>query len=221
MEIVEYRLSQSHPKPDICDLYTRMDRYGLGPGLYPREHCPKPPLHPFCRCLLRPRLDLHGVKVGRPRKAAAASVLRATGQSEGARIAGSRAKRAAILGGENLEEVLNEGRAEAYRIQTLGGTILSVEKVSAYEVAKAGGQYAKFYNRYRDEYLSRLQRASRGYAKVIEEHEQWIKNPRLKLEATMSDEEVARYAGKKWPRDVVRNTAYKNIIDGIIRDRQQ
>ncbi|MBI5920271.1 MAG: hypothetical protein HY847_01330 [Betaproteobacteria bacterium] len=41
-----YRLSPAHPKPDICDLLSTQNLYGLGPGVYPsRTKCPWP-AHP-------------------------------------------------------------------------------------------------------------------------------------------------------------------------------
>lgn len=41
-----YLLSPAHPKPDICDLLSEQNLYGLGRGVYPsREKCPWP-AHP-------------------------------------------------------------------------------------------------------------------------------------------------------------------------------
>ncbi len=50
IEVVQFQMSGTHPRTDICDLYASQDAYGLGPGLYPKEHAPLPPLHPHCRC---------------------------------------------------------------------------------------------------------------------------------------------------------------------------
>lgn len=42
----KYLLSPRHPEPDICDMHSKVNRYGLGPGVYPsRERCPWP-AHP-------------------------------------------------------------------------------------------------------------------------------------------------------------------------------
>lgn len=97
--------------------------------------------------------------------------------------------------------------------------LLPMEK-SAYEIAKSGGDYSKFYERYQSEYLPRLQRAVKSYDKVIVEHEKWIRNPSLKLGTDASPEVVRRYAEDKWPRDIARNLAYKSIIKGIIEERK-
>ncbi len=48
-----WKLSSSHPEPDICDVYATMD-YGLGKGVHPREKLPRFPAHPLCLCYLRP-----------------------------------------------------------------------------------------------------------------------------------------------------------------------
>jgi len=43
LEVVCIKLSRSHPKKDICDYHTGVNKYGLGKGYYP-----------FCRCKLMP-----------------------------------------------------------------------------------------------------------------------------------------------------------------------
>lgn len=47
-EVVQWRLSAAHPRDDICDVFAAVDRYGLGPGCYPKGQAPKPPAHPHC-----------------------------------------------------------------------------------------------------------------------------------------------------------------------------
>ena len=92
-------------------------------------------------------------------------------------------------------------------------------KPSAYEIAISGGDYAKFYERYKNEYLPRLQRAERSYRKVIEAHEGYIRDPMSKLKPGLSPEEIKRYVEQKWPNDIARNTVYLEIIMGIIAER--
>lgn len=48
VEVVQVRMSPTHPRTDICDLHARADLWGLGPGCYPKEEAPLPPFHPFC-----------------------------------------------------------------------------------------------------------------------------------------------------------------------------
>lgn len=42
---MKYQLSPRHPRPDICDLHAGVNRYGLGPGVYPPDRSPWP-AHP-------------------------------------------------------------------------------------------------------------------------------------------------------------------------------
>jgi len=92
--------------------------------------------------------------------------------------------------------------------------------ITPYEIAKAGGEYSKFYERYKNEYLPRLQRAVKSYERVIAEHEQWIAEPSLKLGKDAPDDVVRRCVEDKWPRDIARNAAYRSIIVGIIGERR-
>ena len=40
-----FLLSPNHPRTDICDMHARVNRYGLGPGVYPKDRNPWP-AHP-------------------------------------------------------------------------------------------------------------------------------------------------------------------------------
>jgi len=76
------------------------------------------------------------------------------------------------------------------------------------------------YERYKDEYTSRLNRSARSYERVIQEHLSWIENPYLKLPADADEETIKRYVEQKWPDDIARNQAYKDIIIGILMERK-
>ena len=120
--IVKYRLSPTHPVDDICDLLAHRDLYGLGPGLYPKELCPVPPVHPFCRCLLAPQ------HWGLKRKwklnpNADRQYLQSLDPKEAARIMGSRAKRDQVLGGGMATDVWNRNQPAMYGIQVMGDVV--------------------------------------------------------------------------------------------------
>lgn len=51
---IQWRLSASHPKRDICDEYANADTYGLGRGVYPVDRVPPYPAHPHELCALVP-----------------------------------------------------------------------------------------------------------------------------------------------------------------------
>jgi hypothetical protein len=118
LEVVQYMLSATHPRFDICDLYANQDKYGLGRGIYPRALVVKPPLHPHCRCLLRPRLDL-SADGARLRGASAKKYLTSLDAHDAALVAGSKEKLARMLNGESAESVYNENIPDGYKIQTI------------------------------------------------------------------------------------------------------
>jgi hypothetical protein len=119
IEVVQFRMSASHPAVDICDAFAHTDRYGLGPGCYPKALAPRPPLHPHCLCGCVPRLDLK-VKDATAKPDAIAAYLRGLDPKDAAKVAGSKARRDEILNGGDWMAMLNRGRPEAYRIGTAG-----------------------------------------------------------------------------------------------------
>lgn len=54
---IGYRLSNTHPIYDICDILCGVDDYGLGEGVYPFDAIPEYPFHPFCRCVKYVAMD--------------------------------------------------------------------------------------------------------------------------------------------------------------------
>src|SRR5574343_859440 len=119
IEYVQYRMSSKHPKTDICDLHAALDKYGLGPGIYPKADAPKPPIHPHCICTVTPKIDIFNAK---PRfNPKAEQAIRARLPPKEARdIAGSWAKLARAKGGETLEKIYNDGKDPLYRWKKLG-----------------------------------------------------------------------------------------------------
>lgn len=53
VEAVKWRLSGSHPKPDICNELAENDNFGLGAGVYRTSEIPAKP-HPQCLCYTVP-----------------------------------------------------------------------------------------------------------------------------------------------------------------------
>lgn len=104
VEWVQVRMSQTHPKTDICDYHSSVDFYGLGPGVYRKAEAPLSPFHPFCRCMLSPRVDLYGVKANR-NGSAESDYMASLSEEEGRRVVGSRAKYAEVMDGKGVEAV--------------------------------------------------------------------------------------------------------------------
>lgn len=118
VEWVQWRMNPNHPRPDICDYFAQVNRWSLGPGVYPKRLAPVAPAHPFCRCVLSPRLDLTGRR-GREVPGADQAVFRGMELSEAARVAGSRGKLDAILRGADPVAVHNTNIDPLYRVRTV------------------------------------------------------------------------------------------------------
>ena len=120
VEFVQIRRAPGKQLPCICSLITGRDLYGLGPGVYPKREAPVPTYHPFCQCIMSPRLDLTGRKA-KPRDAGGdAYFLLSLAPRIAARVMGSKAKRAKVLAGASAETVANAGRDPQYWIKTAG-----------------------------------------------------------------------------------------------------
>ncbi len=121
IEYVQWRLSSKHPKADQCDAMAHVDRYGLGPGIFPKAEAPKPPLHPFCICRVTPKIDIFPDKSPKERAGAERAYLRSLPAKDARDIAGSWEKRRRVLeDGESLEEIYNEGKDPLYQWKRVG-----------------------------------------------------------------------------------------------------
>lgn len=115
LEVVQWRMSASHPEYDICDVFANVNRYGLGPGVYPKRLAPKPVAHPFCRCRLRSRPDLNGVRWSEVTGAEAA-YLRRFGDRNAVKLMGSRQRLESVLNGQEARAAWNRGRPAEYHV---------------------------------------------------------------------------------------------------------
>lgn len=120
IEFVRVTLSASHIITDICDLFSRQNKYGLGPGVYPKHLAPKPSYHPFCRCALVPALDIPTGTKWKERKGADRALLREFSTKDAARIMGSRAKLQSVLKGKDAIDVFNKQIDPFYRVKLAG-----------------------------------------------------------------------------------------------------
>lgn len=120
IEYVQIRRAPGRQTPCICALYTGRDRYGLGAGVYPKARAPRPPMHPFCRCVIAPRLDLTGKKAKPEDDKADRYFLDRVGEPLSARIMGSKAKLDMVRSGSRADDVHNATLNPAYRVGLVG-----------------------------------------------------------------------------------------------------
>lgn len=118
VEYVQIRRSRTSTAPCICDLITGRDQYGLGKGVYPKKSAPNPTFHPFCKCIVSPRLDLSGRKA-QENPEADQYFLNRLSEPIAAKIAGSQAKLARVMAGESAVAVHNASSNPVYRIVNL------------------------------------------------------------------------------------------------------
>ena len=50
---MQWHLSRSHPKPDLCDEYAKENKFDLGAGIFRKADIPRKP-HPHCFCYVTP-----------------------------------------------------------------------------------------------------------------------------------------------------------------------
>jgi hypothetical protein len=118
IEYVQIRRSRTSTAPCICDLITGRDQYGLGKGVYPKKSAPNPTFHPFCKCIVSPRLDLSG-RQPKENPDADQYFLNRLSEPIAAKIVGSKDKLARVMAGESAVGVHNASSNPVYRIVNL------------------------------------------------------------------------------------------------------
>ncbi len=117
--VVQVVMNPTHPRTDICDLHARADLWGLGPGRYPKEKAPRPGFHPFCLCKLKSRPSQDAAE-GRAAPLPDAEWLRTLPELDQGMVMGSRERADRVLRGAAAEDIINEGRPDAYRLVRVG-----------------------------------------------------------------------------------------------------
>lgn len=123
IQYVQIRRNPASDSVCICSLIAGRDRYGLGPGVYPKALAPVPPSHPHCLCVLSPRLDLTGKKAKPEDPDADRYFLSRVGESMSARIVGSQDKLARVMAGADATDIYNATTPPAYRVKVVGEVV--------------------------------------------------------------------------------------------------
>lgn len=119
VKYVQWRLNPRHPIEDICDYFAGIDKYGLGRGVYPKALAPVAPAHPFCKCVLSPRLDLNNLEP-KEREDAEQRFFSSLSQDNQRKVAGSRKKLNRIRAGESAWDVHNSKIDPVYQVKPAG-----------------------------------------------------------------------------------------------------
>lgn len=124
VEFVQIRRAPGRHLPCICALLVGRDLYGLGAGIYPKAQAPVPPFHPFCMCVMSPRLDLTGKTAKDRDEDGDRYFLRRLGSPMADRVVGSKDKLDQVMSGRRTpEEIQNAGRDSLYWLKTAGQVV--------------------------------------------------------------------------------------------------
>jgi hypothetical protein len=121
----------------------------------------------------------------------------------------------------SARDLSHAGRPEAYRLRTLGEAIL-ISRESAYSIAQIPGRpHHGWLKRQRSLPTGKLHKSIRSFRKLIAKHEAWITNPYLKFPRDADSEEVRYHQNVKWPSDIARHYEQIDILEGVIREREE
>lgn len=118
VQYVQWTLSPRHPVHDICDYYAGVNRYGLGPGVYPKAFSPVPPAHPHCKCVLNERFDLNGKSI-KDIQDAELAYFNKLPPDKARKVAGSEKKLERVKAGETAWQVHNSKIDPIYQVKTV------------------------------------------------------------------------------------------------------
>ncbi len=93
-----FMLSPNHPRPDICDMHASVNRYGLGPGVYPKGKNPYP-AHPETISFMEVVFSDEVSKFDRESKEDRIAWLNKQSGTTQEQVLGGRKKRAALKSG--------------------------------------------------------------------------------------------------------------------------
>jgi hypothetical protein len=222
---VQYRMSSTHPRIDICDLWARQDLYGLGPGVYPKAKCPKAPQHPHCRCVCAPRLDIPSSAKARLNPDASRDYLRSMDESDAAKVMGSKARRDAVLRGSNPLDVWNLNTDPMYRVRLVGdvarGGGIGVDSGmnDAYDIAKNGGKHSGFYNLWADKDEKSILKSMESLQSQIDTHLDKIASPDKYFTEPVSEQRRDGLVNRYWPKEISTFQAQLDILKAIIKEK--
>lgn len=229
ISVVQVKLADSHPKTDICDLFANQDKFGLGPGLYPKEKAPKPPFHPWCRCRWVSKRLLSADKAKENPSAERAflrDIAHQDGVSKAARVIGSKNKLLRVLNGKStVEEVFNQYRPAPYKLGRMGDAPLSGQRAilkevkTAYDIALDGGRHHGLLSRNEETRTPEIEKSIRSLRKQIAIHEDKASNPRDYLPDNVGELEISYLVKKTWPKEIRRFNEEIEVLIGILNKR--
>jgi len=119
VEYVRWELNPAHPVEDICDYFANVNRFDLGPGIYPVAQAPVAPAHPYCKCVLVPTFAFNGQEAVEV-DGAEAKYFDSLPPNTARLVAGSEKKLDRVKAGESAWKVHNSKTDPIYQVKTVG-----------------------------------------------------------------------------------------------------
>ena len=96
-----------------------------------------------------------------------------------------------------------------------------MSKGEAYEIAKAGGRHGAFYQLYVRRSSEEIRRGIRSLERRLREHRQKIHEPERNVSgfARLDPRQQRALIENKWPADIKRLQEQKDILEGILQER--
>lgn len=224
VKYVQIRLSGRHTAKDtdICDLHAGLNKYGLGPGVYPKAAAPNPPYHPFCRCVCAVRADLsaNDSLVPKEKPDAERLFLQRLKVDEAAKVMGGRAKLQQVLDGKDWESVINANKDKLYHLQRVGD-ILPAKMATAFDTAKAGGPHFGLWKNYQDRPVAMLERAVKSLDQRVSEHRGKIAGPHAYLRPDIPERQIEHLVNIKWPEEIAIFKVQIEILNAMIEEKRR
>lgn len=223
---VQYRMSGTHPRADICDLFAKRDLYGLGPGVYPKAACPKAPCHPHCRCVVSPRLDIPAGAKASLRRGADRAYLRSMDASEAAKVLGSRERLQDALNGADPMDIWNRDTDPLYKVRTVGDVAKSMATgvdagmSDAYDIAKSGGKHSGFLNLWAEKDAKSILKSMESLQGQIDLHRDKIANPDNYFTEPVSAQRREGLVKRHWPKEIRTFQAQYDILSVLLKEKR-
>ena len=209
----QWRLSSSHPSPDICDYYASVEM-GLGKGVYTREAVPRSKAHPHCMCLLIPRVT----KIKEKGSADYGRFIQTLPAEARDKLLPKWARDAHALGTPLNQLVKADNLGLITKAEAKAQGFISTD---AFENAKVGGKHSEWYKRQLMLSDAELNKSIKSFEKLIAKHQDWINNPTLKnpdfyqLDVRRQDNLLNHH----WKRYIERHREFIDIVKGVLREK--
>ena len=84
-----------------------------------------------------------------------------------------------------------------------------------------GGAHSGWAKQYLTKSTQEIEKGIKSFEKQIKLHQEKIKNPDKYIKPNTDLREKSNLVNKKWPADIARHKELKNILEGILNERNK